>query len=209
MKLLCIGRNYGDHARELGNAVPAEPVFFLKPATALLQHGNAIRLPRFSSDVHHELEVVFRVGRTASHISSERAWEHLDAYTLGLDLTARDVQQEQKEKGLPWEKAKAWDGSAPMSDTWTAIDPGTPPGSMAFSLERNGRVVQRGTTDDMLFPVPALVAYLSRFITLEPGDLVFTGTPAGVGPLAPGDVLEGKLDGRTILTFNVEAEGER
>ena len=209
MKLLCIGRNYGDHARELGNAVPEEPVFFLKPATALLAPGHPIRLPRFSHEVHHELEVVFRVGRTASHITSGNAWEHLDAYTLGLDLTARDVQQEQKEKGLPWEKAKAWDGSAPLSDTWTPVDPGSPPDALHFALRRNGRVVQQGNTLDMLFPVPALVAHLSRFITLEPGDLVFTGTPAGVGPLAPGDRLEGELEGRAVLTFNVEAEGER
>ena len=203
MKIICIGRNYGAHARELGNAVPEEPVFFLKPSTALLLPGSPIRLPAFSTDVQHELEVVFRVAQGGSAIPEAQALSHLDAYTLGLDLTARDVQNEQKAKGLPWEKAKAWDGSAPISDQWVALDAATDLSDIRFELERNGTTVQQGNTADMLFPVSRLVAYVSKFITFEPGDLLFTGTPEGVGPITSGDVLTGRMDGRPMLSFDV------
>ena len=203
MKIICIGRNYGAHARELGNALPEEPVFFLKPSTALLLPGSPIRLPAFSTDVQHELEVVFRVAQGGSAIPEAQALSHLDAYTLGLDLTARDVQNEQKAKGLPWEKAKAWDGSAPISDQWVALDAATDLSDIRFELERNGTTVQQGNTADMLFPVSRLVAYVSKFITFEPGDLLFTGTPEGVGPITSGDVLTGRMDGRPMLSFDV------
>ena len=203
MKIICIGRNYGAHARELGNAMPEEPVFFLKPSTALLLPGSPIRLPAFSTDVQHELEVVFRVAHGGSAISEAQALSHLDAYTLGLDLTARDIQSEQKAKGLPWEKAKAWDGSAPISDQWVALDAATDLSDIRFELERNGTTVQQGNTADMLFPVSKLVAYVSKFITLEPGDLLFTGTPEGVGPIASGDTLIGRMDGSPMLSFDV------
>ena len=203
MKIICIGRNYGAHARELGNAMPEEPVFFLKPSTALLLPGSPIRLPAFSTDVQHELEVVFRVAQGGSAIPEAQALSHLDAYTLGLDLTARDVQNEQKAKGLPWEKAKAWDGSAPISDQWVALDAATDLSDIRFELERNGTTVQQGNTADMLFPVSRLVAYVSKFITFEPGDLLFTGTPEGVGPITSGDVLTGRMDGRPMLSFDV------
>ena len=203
MKIICIGRNYGAHARELGNAMPEEPVFFLKPSTALLLPGSPIRLPAFSTDVQHELEVVFRVAQGGSAIPEAQALSHLDAYTLGLDLTARDVQNEQKAKGLPWEKAKAWDGSAPISDQWVALDAATDLSDIRFELERNGTTVQQGNTADMLFPVSRLVAYVSKFITFEPGDLLFTGTPEGVGPITSGDLLTGRMDGRPMLSFDV------
>lgn len=203
MKIICIGRNYGAHAKELGNAIPEEPMFFLKPSTALLLPGTSIRLPAFSTDVHHELEVVFRVARGGSEIPEAQALSHLDAFTLGLDLTARDIQNEQKAKGAPWEKAKAWDGSAPISDQWIALGADMDLSGITFKLERNGTTVQQGNTTDMLFPVPALVAHVSKYIRLEPGDLLYTGTPEGVGPITSGDALAGSLNGKVILHFDV------
>lgn len=197
MRLICIGRNYGEHARELGNALPEEPVFFLKPPSALIPAAGPIRLPGFSADIHHEIELVYRIGRAQGRTVAEQA-------TIGLDLTARDVQQELKRKGLPWEKAKAFDGSAYVAEAHTAMGSFPAGHPIEFMLKKNGHVVQRGHSGQMLFGVPALIAHVERYMRLEPGDLLFTGTPAGTSPIAPGDRLEGFLNGERLFDLRVE-----
>lgn len=204
MKIICIGRNYREHATELGNAVPSEPVFFLKPTTACLYPGQLIRLKPHMGAIHHEVELVVMVDSHASNVPESMALGLVASFTLGLDLTARDIQQDLKSKGLPWEKAKAFDGSAVLGEVELPMTAGTNLQNFALELRRNGTTVQQGTTRDMLFPVAAIIAHVSRYITLEPGDLIFTGTPAGVGPIAPGDLLEGYLDGNCVLRVNVE-----
>lgn len=198
MKLICIGRNYGEHAKELGNAAPDEPVIFLKPESALIPLGGPIRLPAFSNDVHHEAELVFSIARRNGQAIADRV-------TLGLDLTARDVQQALKAKGLPWEKAKAFDGSAYVADAFTAVESFPAGHRIEFMLKRNGHVVQSGHSGQMLFDVPTLIAHVERYMRLETGDLLFTGTPAGVGALKPGDRLEGYMLGE--LLFDLEVQG--
>ncbi len=185
MKIVCIGRNYGEHVKELGNSIPEEPVVFLKPASALIPQGGPIKLPGFSNDIHHEIELVYRFVRTASG-------PEVDGVTIGLDLTARDLQQRLKEKGLPWEKAKAFDGSAYVAETFLDMkDLGD--GYQTFSLLRNGTLVQEGHNGQMIFDLKILIAHVERYMRMETGDLLFTGTPAGVGRIAPGDRLEGFL----------------
>ena len=197
MKIVCIGRNYGAHARELGNEIPEEPVIFLKPPSALIRQGGPIRLPAFSNDVHHEVELVYAITRRGGKALPERV-------TLGLDLTARDLQQQLKEKGLPWEKAKAFDGSAYVSATYAEVV-SLPTGKhIDFSLERNGIVVQQGNSGEMLFDVHSLIAHVERYMKLETGDLLFTGTPAGVGKLSSGDVVKGYLLGERLFELKVE-----
>ena len=198
MKLICIGRNYGEHAKELGNAVPDEPVVFLKPESALIVHGGPIALPAFSDDVHHEIELVFAIVRRDGQAFADRV-------TIGLDLTARDVQQELKAKGLPWEKAKAFDGSAYVADSFTAVESFPAGHRIEFMLKKNGQVVQSGHSGQMIFDVPTLIASVERYMRLETGDLLFTGTPAGVGPLKAGDKLEGYMLGE--LLFEIQVEG--
>ena len=185
MKIVCIGRNYGEHAKELGNAIPEEPVIFLKPSSALIPQGGPIKLPSFSNDIHHEIELVYRIARTTSG-------PEVDGITIGLDLTARDLQQRLKEKGLPWEKAKAFDGSAYVAEPFLdKKDLGD--GDQTFSLLRNGTLVQDGHNGQMIFDLKTLIAHVERYMRLETGDVLFTGTPAGVGRIAPGDRLEGFL----------------
>ncbi len=197
MKIVCIGRNYGAHARELGNEIPEEPVIFLKPPSALIRQGGPIRLPAFSNDVHHEVELVYAITRRGGKALPERV-------TLGLDLTARDLQQQLKEQGLPWEKAKAFDGSAYVSATYAEVV-SLPTGKhIDFSLERNGIVVQQGNSGEMLFDVHSLIAHVERYMKLETGDLLFTGTPAGVGKLSSGDVVKGYLLGERLFELKVE-----
>ena len=198
MKIVCIGRNYGEHARELGNAVPDEPVVFLKPPSALIPRNGPINLPAFSTDVHHEIELVYTIARRNGRAVADKV-------TIGLDLTARDVQQELKSKGLPWEKAKSFDGSAYVADAFTALESFPSSGhTIEFMLKKNGQVVQSGHSGQMIFPVDALIAHVERYMTLEPGDLIFTGTPAGVGGLADGDWLEGYLLGELLFELAVE-----
>ena len=197
MKLICIGRNYGEHAKELGNAVPDEPVVFLKPASALIPHGGPIKLPAFSNDVHHEIELVFAIVRRNGQACADRV-------TIGLDLTARDVQQELKAKGLPWEKAKAFDGSAYVADSFTAVESFPAGHHIEFMLKKNGQVAQSGHSGQMIFDVPTLIANVERYMRLETGDLLFTGTPAGVGPLKAGDRLEGYMLGELLFELQVE-----
>jgi len=204
MKIVCIGRNYADHAAELGNAVPAEPLFFFKPESAILHKDHPFVIPEWTSDCHFEVEVVIRMDRAAKWISevhAERCYSHVG---LGIDFTARDVQKELKEKGKPWEKAKAFDGSAVLSRTWIPLEEvGGNVQDLEFSLLRNGEVVQQGATAEMLFPVNALIAHVSRYSTWKTGDLLYTGTPAGVGPVRPGDLLEGRLCGRSMFAVEV------
>ena len=203
MKIVCIGRNYAAHAKELGNAVPDEPVFFLKPETAILPAGRPFRIPEWSAEIHYELELVFRISRECRNEKITDLSAYVDGITIGLDLTARDVQDELKKKGLPWEKAKAFDGSAVISDRFMDIPKDI--SSIAFRLEKNGSVVQQATAAEMIHFPAALIGYVSRFITLERGDLLFTGTPAGVGKILSGDHLIGKLNERSILELRVGA----
>lgn len=199
MKILCVGRNYAEHARELGNEVPEEPVIFMKPSTALLAPGVNFHYPSFTKDLHYEAELVLRVAKRGSRITTD-AVSYIDAITVGIDFTARDVQAELKKKGLPWEKAKAWDQAAILG-AWQDI----PTGEIHFSLKKNGEVVQRGSTDYMIFPFNTLIAHISQYFTLEPGDLIYTGTPAGVGPCVAGDVLEGYFEEQPVFSLNIHA----
>jgi 2-keto-4-pentenoate hydratase/2-oxohepta-3-ene-1,7-dioic acid hydratase in catechol pathway len=203
MKIICIGRNYADHAAELGNAVPEEPLFFLKPDSAVLMHRHPFYLPDWTNDVHHEVELLVKISRVGKSIAPEFAHRYFEEVSLGIDFTARDVQAQLKTKGQPWEKAKAFDGSAVVSRKWLKLsDVGGDVADLAFSLEKNGEQVQAGHSGQMLFTLPALIAHVSRFMTLKVGDILFTGTPAGVGPVAPGDVLKGHLCGQEM--FEVE-----
>lgn len=202
MKIICIGRNYVDHARELKNEVPSKPVFFMKPDTALVTGNRPFPYPEFSGDVHHELEVVIRIRQTVKGIGEELANGYFDEIGLGVDFTARDLQGEMKKKGLPWEIAKAFDGSAPVSDFHPLSGYGDIH-HLSFRLDLNGKTVQDGNTSLMIFSFEKIIAYVSRFITLGKGDLIFTGTPAGVGPVVTGDRLEAYLEGEKLMDFLV------
>lgn len=204
MKVVCIGRNYRDHAREMGNAPPEEPVFFLKPTTACLYPGQLIRLKPHLGEIHHEVELVVMIDSYASNVPVNMALGLVASFTLGLDLTARTLQADLKAKGLPWEKAKAFDGSAVLGEVELPMSAGTDLGKLTIELRRNGRMVQQGSTADMIFPVAELIAYVSKYITFEPGDLLFTGTPAGVGPITHGDLLEGFINDKRVLNVTVE-----
>jgi len=199
MKVICIGRNYSEHAKELNNPVPDEPVFFLKPDTAVLKDNAPFYHPDFSNDIHHEVELVLRVSKAGKHIAENFAHTYIDAITVGIDFTARDVQQKCKEKGLPWEKAKAFDGSAPVG----AFVPFNADTDYRFSLEVNAEQRQTGRSSDMLFSFRSIIAYVSQFVTLKTGDLIFTGTPAGVAKVKIGDKLEARLEERVLLSFEV------
>ncbi len=191
MKIFCIGRNYADHARELNNPVPAEPVIFMKPPTALLQGDKPFYYPSFTRDLHYEVEVVLRICKNGRSVELPFASRYYDKIALGIDFTARDLQEQCKAKGLPWEKAKAFDQSAVLG----AFLPVTAAGlaDLHFSLRKNDIPVQHGNTADMLFSPDQIIVHLSRYFTLQQGDLIYTGTPAGVGPVAIGDVLEGYI----------------
>jgi 2-keto-4-pentenoate hydratase/2-oxohepta-3-ene-1,7-dioic acid hydratase in catechol pathway len=202
MKLICIGRNYADHAKELKNEVPTEPVIFMKPDTALLPKRNPFFLPDFSDEVHHELELVVRINKIGKSIEEKFAHRYYDQVTVGIDFTARDIQAKCKEKGLPWEKAKAFDHSAPLGE-W--VDLGSRDiQNLNLELKKNGETVQQGNTNYMLFSVDRLIAEVSKYFTLKIGDLLFTGTPAGVSKVERNDRLEAYLDGERLLALNVK-----
>jgi acylpyruvate hydrolase len=203
MKIICIGRNYAEHARELNNAVPTEPVYFMKPDSALLTRNRPFFYPEFTSDLHYECEIVLRIGKVGKCISEKFALSYVDAIGIGIDFTARDLQQKAKEKGLPWEKAKAFDFSAPVSP-FIPVQEFSDLQNIAFSLKKNGILVQEGNTSAMIFTIPAIIAYVSQFMTLKTGDYIFTGTPAGVGPVAIGDKLEAFIGERKMLTVPVK-----
>lgn len=194
MKIICIGRNYADHAKELNNAVPSKPVFFLKPETALLPRRNPFYYPDFTKDLHFEGELVLKIGKPGKHIEERFASSYIDSIGMGIDFTARDIQKQCKEKGLPWEKAKAFDHSAPVGREFIPYADFKDPASINFRLDKNGETVQSGNTKDMLFNFDQIIAYVSQFVMLKLGDLIFTGTPAGVGPVAIDDSLEGFIE---------------
>ncbi|WP_400190505.1 fumarylacetoacetate hydrolase family protein [Hymenobacter sp. B81] len=203
MKILCIGRNYAEHIAELNNETPAEPVIFLKPDTALLQRNQPFFHPEFTQDIHHEVELVLRVSKNGRHIEEQFAHSYFDAIGLGLDLTARDLQSQLKSKGLPWELAKGFDGSAPLSETFKPVSEFADLKNISFRLDVNGQTRQQGNSGLMLHDFGKIISFISRFITLKMGDLIFTGTPSGVGPIRVGDRLEGYLENEKLLDLNV------
>jgi len=204
MKIICIGRNYADHVKELGNAVPEEPVFFLKPDSAILLRGNPFFIPEWTKEIHYEVELVFRINRLGKHIAPEFAHRYFSEVGLGIDFTARDIQDEQKKKGLPWEKAKAFDGSAVISERFLSLETFSDHDQIPFSLKKNSQVVQQATSGMMLNKPGKLISYVSQFMTLKMGDLLFTGTPSGVGAVSAGDVLEGFLGDEQMFRVNVK-----
>lgn len=200
MKIICIGRNYAEHAKELNNATPDKPVVFLKPDTALLKSGETFYLPDFSNDVHHEIELVIKICKAGKHIEPAFASNYYKEISVGIDFTARDLQKELKDKGLPWEKAKGFDGSAVIGK----FIPLPNNQNMNFSLDVNQVTKQIGTSSDMIFDFNAIVSYVSQYFTLKVGDLIYTGTPAGVAAVKANDFLSGKLNGEELLTLHVK-----
>jgi len=206
-KLVCLGRNYAEHAKEMEAEVPSAPILFLKPSTALLAPGGKVLLPSFSNELHHEVEMVVLIGTEGKQIPRDRAMEHVAGYAIGLDMTLRDVQAEAKKKGLPWSVAKGFDTSAPLSP-FVAPQHVPDPHTLDISLKVNGVFRQQSNTRHMIFRVEELISYISTVFTLEPGDMIFTGTPEGVGQVMPGDVLEAELALVGTLAVTVGRAGE-
>ncbi len=204
MKIICIGRNYVDHAKELNNPVPEEPVFFMKPDTALLRNNAPFFYPSFSKDIQHEVELIIKINKVGRCIGEKFANRYYSEVGLGIDFTARDVQQRCKEKGLPWEVAKAFDFSAPISSKFLPISDFESVDRIPFRLVKNGEVVQQGNSGDMLFSVNRIISYVSQYVTLKIGDLIYTGTPAGVGSVAIGDRLQGYIADTLMFDFEVK-----
>lgn len=203
MKIFCIGRNYVEHAKELGNEVPDEPVIFMKPKSALLQSHTPFYYPDFSNELHYEAELVLRVSKNGKYINERHASKYYNAITVGIDFTARDIQNELKKKGLPWEKAKAWDSSAVVG-TWKDVPPEMLKKPITFSLSKNGENVQKGVTTDMIYNFDQIVTHISNYFSLNIGDLIYTGTPAGVGECVVGDVLEGFYEQERVFEIEVK-----
>lgn len=204
MKIFAIGRNYVEHIQELNNERPDEPVVFTKPDTAILRNKAPFYLPDFSKDIHHEVELVLRVCKEGKNIEEKFAHKYFDAIGLGIDFTARDLQQKAKEKGLPWDIAKGFNGSAPMSDKFIPVSEFKNLKDINFSLQINGELKQKGNTSLMLFSFDYIIAYLSKFFTLRTGDLIFTGTPKGVSAVKAGNVLSGYIENEKLLEFEVK-----
>jgi 2-keto-4-pentenoate hydratase/2-oxohepta-3-ene-1,7-dioic acid hydratase in catechol pathway len=202
MKIICIGRNYAEHAKEMNSAIPSEPIFFMKPDVALLKEKE-FYYPNFTKDLHFECEIVVKIDKVGKNIDANFAHKYYSEFTLGIDFTARDLQAQCKEKGLPWEKAKAFDNSAPISQTWikfSDVDFAT----TTFSFFQNGELKQLGKTEDMIFSIDQLIAYVSQYVTLKTGDLIYTGTPSGVGAVKIGDVLTAELNDQKLFEFHVK-----
>ncbi|MFV0591342.1 MAG: fumarylacetoacetate hydrolase family protein [Draconibacterium sp.] len=204
MKIICIGRNYVAHAAELGNEVPEEPVFFMKPDSALLRNNDPFYIPDWTKEVHHEIELVIKINRIGKNIEERFADRYYDEIGLGIDFTARDVQAKLKAKGLPWEKAKAFDQSAVISSTFFSKSIFPDLESLYFKLDINGKAAQEGDSGLMIFSFDEIIAHVSKYVTLKIGDLIYTGTPANVGPVQIGDHLEGYLEGKKLLDFMVK-----
>ena len=202
MKIICIGRNYLAHVKELDNALPTEPMFFMKPDTALLPAGEPFPYPDFSKEIHYETELVLRICKSGKAIDEKKASEYYDAITVGIDFTARDLQSQCKAKGHPWEIAKAFDYSAPIGE-FKKISELRNPDDIAFGMKLNGEWVQQGHSRDMIFSFDKIIAHVSRFVTLNEGDIFFTGTPQGVGEVHVGDRLELFLEGKSMFVFQV------
>ena len=204
-RLFCIGRNYADHAAEMNSPVPSKPMVFLKPSTALVRNGGEVILPAMSNEVHHEVELVAVIGKGGKNIPEAGALGHVAAYAVGLDMTARDIQAEAKKKGHPWSVAKGFDTFAPLGELVPAQKIPDPQ-RLSIELRVNGEIRQQGSTANMIFPVARLIAYCSSIFTLLPGDLIYTGTPEGVGPVQTGDILEASVKGLPLLSVTVAAE---
>jgi 2-keto-4-pentenoate hydratase/2-oxohepta-3-ene-1,7-dioic acid hydratase in catechol pathway len=203
MKIICIGRNYTKHIEELQNERPDEPVVFMKPDSAVLLRQHPFVIPEFSEDIHHELEIIVKINKVGKYIDAKFAHKYYDEISVGIDFTARDLQQKLKDKGLPWEKAKAFDGSAVIGDfmqknTFNSLE------NLTFELTNNGVTVQKGNTSFMLWKIDELIAYVSQYFTLKIGDIIFTGTPEGVAAVAPDDILEGFLEGNKLFRIQVK-----
>ena len=202
MKIICIGRNYAKHIEELANERPENPVVFLKPDSSILPRKNPFFIPPFSSDVHYEVEVLVKINKVGKHIASRFAHKYYDEIGLGIDFTARDIQQQCKEKGLPWEKAKAFDGRAVIGDFYDKSNFDLE--NLSFKLFKNDKVVQDGNTKAMLWKVDELISYVSQYFTLKKGDIIFTGTPAGVGKVSENDILIGEINNRKAFEIRVK-----
>ena len=203
MKIICIGRNYAKHIEELQNERPDEPVIFLKPDSAILLKGTDFYIPEFSNDIHHEIEIIVKINKVGKYIDKKFAHKYYDEISVGIDFTARDVQQKLKDKGLPWEKAKAFDNSAVIGD-FISKKIFNSNESLTFELLKNKQTAQSGDSALMLWQIDEIIAYVSRFFTLKTGDIIFTGTPEGVAQVKPGDVLEGYLNQKKLLTTHVK-----
>ena len=203
MKIICIGRNYTEHIAELKNERPTEPVVFMKPDSAILLKQHPFVIPEFSNDIHHEIEIVVKINKVGKYIEPKFAHKYYEELTVGIDFTARDLQSKLKEKGLPWEKAKAFDGSAVVGEfldksQFSSLE------NLTFELTNNNKTVQKGNSSFMLWQIDELIAYVSQYFTLKIGDLIFTGTPAGVAAVAEDDVLEGFLEGQKLFRIQVK-----
>jgi len=203
MKIICIGRNYSEHARELNNPIPAKPIFFMKPDSSLLLGNKPFFLPEFSSEIHHELEIVIKICRLGKHIDEKFAYRYYNEITAGIDFTARDLQNKCKKEGHPWEIAKAFDASAVLGKFLNLSLIGNI-NKISFSLKVNDKIVQQGNTADMLYDVDTIISYISKFVTLKIGDIIFTGTPAGVGQVSLNDHLEGFIEEKKVFDFKIK-----
>lgn len=204
MKIICVGRNYVAHAKELNNAVPEEPVLFMKPDSALLRNNDPFYIPDWSNDVHHEIELIVKISRLGKNIEKKFAHRYYHEIGIGIDFTARDVQNALKDKGLPWEKSKAFDHSAVICPEFVSIDSLSDRNEIHFRLDKNGTTVQHGNSALMIFSIDDLIVHISKYFTLKIGDLIYTGTPAGVGHVSVGDRLEGFLEGDKKFDFQVK-----
>ena len=202
MKIICVGRNYKNHVNELNNIVPTEPIIFLKPDTSIILKKQPFFIPDFSNDIHYEVEVIVKINRVGKYISKEFAHKYYDKIGLGIDFTARDIQQNQKQFGLPWEKAKAFDGSA-LIGKWVNKTSFDDINDINFSLMKNNELVQQGNTSQMLWDIDSIIAYVSSFFTLKIGDIIFTGTPAGVGAVKENDKLKGFINGDEFFDLKI------
>ena len=203
MKIICIGRNYAEHAKEMKAETPTEPVFFMKPDTALLNNNDPFYFPKFSKEVHYETEIVLRINKNGKNIQKQFAHKYFDQISVGIDFTARDLQAQCKAKGLPWEKAKSFDGSGVMGSLVSMVKYKDIK-NLNFHLDINGKTVQQGNTKDLIFSFETVIEYISGFITLRIGDLIYTGTPVGVGPVNVGDRLQAYIEDEKLLDFEVK-----
>ncbi|WP_269227466.1 fumarylacetoacetate hydrolase family protein [Flavobacterium eburneipallidum] len=203
MKILCIGRNYAKHIEELKNERPTEPVVFMKPDSAILLKQHPFVIPEFSNDIHHEIEIIVKINKVGKYIDTKFAHKYYDEISVGIDFTARDLQNELKAKGLPWEKAKAFDGSAVIGEflpktQFNSLE------NITFELINNNKVVQKGNSSEMLFKIDEIISFVSQYFTLKIGDIIFTGSPEGVAAVKPDDVLEGFLEGNKLFSIQIK-----
>ncbi|WP_308992685.1 fumarylacetoacetate hydrolase family protein [Mariniflexile litorale] len=203
MKIICIGRNYTEHIKELENEKPSDPVVFLKPDTSILLKKQPFFIPDFSNDVHYEVEILVKINRIGKHIDKKFAYKYYDEIGLGIDFTARDLQSELKEKGLPWEKAKSFDGAAVVGK-WLPVSDVSDVNTIEFSLKKNDNIVQLGNTSHMLWKIDELIEYVSKYFTLKIGDIIFTGTPAGVGKVLANDKLKGFIEDKEMFSITIK-----